>query len=126
MKRFSPDVRSEHGFWMFSDEEYHTPLMKEDRYGEYTLIENVKHTFAGLTKQIERLKNRLARSERAEERLKWVLENSLFRVQGSNEHGWCVLDCSNGITFLTKEKHPDYNMAIDEAMAILAERRGTC
>lgn len=124
MKRFSPEAYSENGYGMYSDTEYPMARMVSSPTGEYTLVENARHSIKQLTAQVERLKKRLVAAEQDSVRLAWVIENSMVRVQGSDERGWMVLDCSNGLTFLTKEKHKSYNEAIDEAMAIIANRRG--
>jgi hypothetical protein len=51
------------------------------------------------------------------ERLDWVIEHrSHYRVQGSDKNGWYVLDCSNGLQFITA-KHPTPRQAIDAARA---------
>ena len=51
------------------------------------------------------------------ERLDWVIEHrSHYRVQGSDKNGWYVLDCSNGLQFIT-DKHPTPRQAIDAARA---------
>lgn len=53
----------------------------------------------------------------AQDRLAWIIENRHLRVQGTDERGWSVLDCSNGLTFLV-EKADSYVEAIDEAMKL--------
>lgn len=50
------------------------------------------------------------------ERLDWVIANRLYRVQGSDKTGWCVLDCSNGLEFLVKDART-HREAIDAAIA---------
>jgi hypothetical protein len=37
------------------------------------------------------------------ERLDWILANRHLRAQGNDENGWCVLDCSDGLTFVVKD-----------------------
>lgn len=44
-----------------------------------------------------------AGTEKDAERLDWVLANRHLRVQGNDENGWCVLDCSDGLTFMVKD-----------------------
>ncbi len=34
------------------------------------------------------------------QRLDWLLAHRFLRVQGDEKHGWCVLDCRNGLTFV--------------------------
>ena len=78
-------------------------------------------TGALLTAAATELTTLTARVEAAEgdsQRLEWVLTHRTYRVQGSDERGWFVLDNSNGLTFLT-EKHPTYRAAIDAAIAAM-------
>lgn len=49
------------------------------------------------------------------ERLDYVLTNRNHRVQGSDAKGWCVLDCSNGLTFIVRNAQTA-RAAIDAAM----------
>jgi hypothetical protein len=56
------------------------------------------------------------------ERLDWVLLNRNFRVQGNDAKGWCILDCSKGLTFITKG-HPTARLAIDAAMEVYPLQR---
>jgi len=48
-------------------------------------------------------------------RLEWVVKNKQMRVQGRDD-SWFVLDCGNGLTFVTDRKLT-YREAIDTAMA---------
>ena len=54
-------------------------------------------------------------------RLDWVVKNRNLRVQGSDESGWVVLDCGDGLTFVT-QGHSTYRAAIDAARAAREER----
>ena len=51
------------------------------------------------------------------ERLAWIIENRHMRVQGTDERGWCVMDCSNGLTFVVNNAKT-YDDAIDQAMKL--------
>lgn len=46
-------------------------------------------------------------------RLDWLVSNSMKKVQG-RDGNWCVLDMSNGLSFITKG-HPTFRSAIDAA-----------
>ncbi len=62
--------------------------------------------------------NEERRDERkASVRLHWLVTHRHFRVQGSDEHGWCVLGCSDGLTFLV-DAAKTYEDAIDQARKI--------
>jgi hypothetical protein len=47
--------------------------------------------------------------------LDWVLVHSAYRVMGSDERGWVVMDNSNGLTFIT-DRHSTSREAIHAAM----------
>lgn len=51
-------------------------------------------------------------------RLDWLMsrDNRSIRVQG-NGNNWSVLDCSNGLTFITRDQ-PSARAAIDAAIAL--------
>ena len=54
-------------------------------------------------------------------RLDWVLSNRNHRVQGSDTKGWCVLDCSNGLTFVVRDADTA-RQAIDKARAAITAK----
>lgn len=53
------------------------------------------------------------------ERLEWLVTGTgkqrAARVQGNDDRGWCVLDCSDGLTFMARG-HKTFREAIDAAM----------
>lgn len=53
------------------------------------------------------------------ERLEWLVtgdgRKKAARVMGSEERGWAVCDCSNGLTFMSRG-HKTFREAIDAAM----------
>jgi len=53
------------------------------------------------------------------DRLDWLVagagKDKAARVMGSDERGYAVCDCSNGLTFLSRD-HRTYREAIDAAM----------
>jgi hypothetical protein len=51
----------------------------------------------------------------AQDRLAWIIENKALRVQGTDERGWSIMDCSDGLTFLVRHAKT-YEEAIDEGM----------
>ncbi len=51
------------------------------------------------------------------QRLNWLLAHRFLRVQGTDERGWCVLDCSNGLTFVVQHANTARE-AIDQAMEL--------
>ncbi len=67
--------------------------------------------------QLDAFADRIRAEESA--RLDWLLTNRNYRVQGSDAKGWFVLDCGNGLTFITRG-HATPRDAIDAAMAIRA------
>ena len=54
------------------------------------------------------------------ERLEWLVigegRKKAARVMGSDERGWAVCDCSNGLTFMGPRNSPTFRDAIDAAM----------
>jgi len=75
-----------------------------------TKVEQIAFAAAHLKLQAE-----LEQAKADTERLDWILSNRMYRVKGSDLHGWAVLDCSDGLEYLT-EKHATSRDAIDAAI----------
>lgn len=68
VKRYKPDVRTEYGLGMYSDDEYHEAVMVEAAQGTYVKLS----TFEDETKRLRAMINRL--------------ENKIDKLEGNNEH----------------------------------------
>lgn len=58
-------------------------------------------------------------SEQDTARLEWLVigtgKKLAAHISGSDQRGWAVMDCSDGLTFLSRNR-PTWRDAIDEAM----------
>jgi len=48
------------------------------------------------------------------QRLDFIVARPHLRIAGSNDRGWSVMDCSNGLTFVVRNQ-PTFRAAIDAA-----------
>lgn len=58
VRKYSPDIKTEYGDGMFSDSEYHTPVMVESPHGQYVKLEMYMDETKRLRAMIERLQTR--------------------------------------------------------------------
>lgn len=91
--------------------------------GEWADLLSPDPDVSALEVEIGKLVNRVHESVVNEDsaRLDWVLNATKYRVQGTDEYGWRVLDWSNGLTFFI-DRVPTAREAIDAARLKLNEK----